>query len=228
MRVIVTALLATLSGESVNVVEFERYGITVSVALMVVPPPPPAPSATFAPLMRAVSSFAVLLYQSEPLLGVEGSPAIEPTFSPAFVVPGLNVCSTSSGNEIAPLIVGITMVGDVPNEVSDDAVTPAARVAPVSVPASAVTVMFAVPSNDVPLIVRAVCNAVAVPALPETLVWSPVLVPLTEADAPMVSVRATSPSAIVRVRPAVKTSALAIVRSKAAPVDRMPSAVSAV
>ena len=63
-----------------------------------------------------------------------------------------------------------TPVAIVPTLVSEDAVTPAANVAPVSVPAAAVTVMFAVPSNEVPFIVLAVCNAVAVPAFPVTLV----------------------------------------------------------
>ena len=57
---------------------------------------------------------------------------------------------------------------NVPTEVSDDAVTPEAKVPPVSVPAAAVTVIFAVPSNDVPLIVLAFCRAVAVPAFPVT------------------------------------------------------------
>ena len=43
-----------------------------------------------------------------------------------------------------------------------------------------------------------------------------------------VSVRAASPSTTDKVRPAVSTSALANVTSKAAPVDRTPSAVSPV
>ena len=54
----------------------------------------------------------------------------------------------------------------------------AGNVAPVSVSAEAVTVIFAEPLNEVPLIVRAVCSVVAVPALPVTVVWSPVFVPL--------------------------------------------------
>ena len=56
----------------------------------------------------------------------------------------------------------------VPTLVSEDASTFAASVAPVSVPAAATDamVMFAVPSNATPLIVRAVASAVAVPALP--------------------------------------------------------------
>ena len=54
----------------------------------------------------------------------------------------------------------------VPTEVRLDAVTPAASVFPVSVPAAAVTVISAVPSNATPLIFRAVASLVAVEALP--------------------------------------------------------------
>lgn len=63
---------------------------------------------------------------------------------------------------------GVTKEGEFPKLVRDDAVTPDASVDPVRVPAAAVTVMSAVPSNDTPLIVLAVCNAVAVPAFPVT------------------------------------------------------------
>jgi len=45
---------------------------------------------------------------------------------------------------------------------------------------AAVTVMAAVPSKFTPLIARAVCSAVAVPALPVIVVWSPVLLPEIE------------------------------------------------
>jgi len=41
----------------------------------------------------------------------------------------------------------------VPKEVSEEAVTPEFRVAPVNVPAAAVTVMSPVPSKDTPLMV---------------------------------------------------------------------------
>jgi hypothetical protein len=54
----------------------------------------------------------------------------------------------------------------VPTDVSEDETTVEFNVVPVRVPAAAVTVIFAVPSNDVPLIVRAVCSAVAVEAFP--------------------------------------------------------------
>tara|TARA_R100001086_G_scaffold118986_1_gene61138 strand:- start:50 stop:373 length:324 start_codon:yes stop_codon:yes gene_type:complete len=50
--------------------------------------------------------------------------------------------------------------------VSELAVTPLLSVAPVTVPAAAVTVIAAVPSKSVPLIARAVARAVAVAALP--------------------------------------------------------------
>ncbi len=54
----------------------------------------------------------------------------------------------------------------VPTEVSDEAVTPELSVLPVRVPAAAVTVMSAEPLKEVPLMLRAVCKIVAVPALP--------------------------------------------------------------
>ena len=78
---------------------------------------------------------------------------------------------------IAPEVVSEVKV---PTLVSEEAVTPELRVAPVRVPAAAVRVMFAVPSKLVPLIVRAVWSAVAVPAFPVRLpviVEEKVLVP---------------------------------------------------
>ena len=54
----------------------------------------------------------------------------------------------------------------VPSEVNELAVTPLARVAPVKVPAAAVTVIAAEPSKFTPLIALAVAKAVAVEALP--------------------------------------------------------------
>tara|TARA_R110000868_G_scaffold410412_1_gene698381 strand:- start:22 stop:561 length:540 start_codon:yes stop_codon:yes gene_type:complete len=66
----------------------------------------------------------------------------------------------------------------VPTLVSEEAVTPEFRVAPVSVPAAAVTVMFPVPLNEVPLIVLAVCKAVAVAAFPDVDPDAPVTLPV--------------------------------------------------
>ncbi len=78
--------------------------------------------------------------------------------------------------------VPATRVVIVPKLVREDAVTPAARVEPVRVDAAAVTVILALPSKEVPLMVLGVCKAVAVPAFPEIVDWSPVLVPLTVAS----------------------------------------------
>ncbi len=61
---------------------------------------------------------------------------------------------------------GVINVGDAPNEVRDEVVTPPARVDPDNVPADAVIVIFVVPSNKTPLIVLPVCSAVAVAAFP--------------------------------------------------------------
>ena len=57
--------------------------------------------------------------------------------------------------------------------------------------------MFAEPLKDTHAMVRAVCRVVAVPALPETEVWSPVFVP---EFVPVISeVKATVPAASLRV-----------------------------
>jgi hypothetical protein len=65
-----------------------------TLAVGLAPDPPPDPSATFAPLMRAVNSLAVESYQRSPFDGVEGSPATLPTFKPAVVAFGAKVCLT--------------------------------------------------------------------------------------------------------------------------------------
>lgn len=78
---------------------------------------------------------------------------------------------------IAPKPVAMEPEARAPTEVKDDTTTPEFNVVPVSVLASAVTVMFAVPLNETPLIVRAFSKDVAVPAFPVTEVWSPVLLP---------------------------------------------------
>jgi hypothetical protein len=57
----------------------------------------------------------------------------------------------------------------VPTEVKEELTTVELSVVPVNVPAAAVIVIFDVPLKFVPLIVRAVCNAVAVDAFPRTL-----------------------------------------------------------
>ena len=60
------------------------------------------------------------------------------------------------------------MLVNVPTDVKLEFTTVPFRVVPVKVPAAAVTVILAVPSNDTPFISRAVCKAVAVAALPVT------------------------------------------------------------
>jgi len=73
---------------------------------------------------------------------------------------------------------GVPRAIEAPNDVNELAVTPDASVLAVSVSAAAVTVILAEPLKDTPLIFRAVCKTVADPALPETVDWSPELVPL--------------------------------------------------
>jgi hypothetical protein len=75
--------------------------------------------------------------------------------APVLVTPSIVGC---------PVMLGDAIVGELPKLVRLLAVTPLASVAPVNVPAAAGTVMLAVPSKLTPLIVRAVCKAVAVPA----------------------------------------------------------------
>ena len=65
----------------------------------------------------------------------------------------------------------------VPRLVRDDPVTPLARVLPVRVPAAAATVMLPVPSKVTPFMVRPVCSAVAVAALPVVLWFQVGIVP---------------------------------------------------
>ena len=64
-----------------------------------------------------------------------------------------------------------------PTEVKEELTTVPLSVVPVNVPAAAVTVMFVVPSNETPLMVRAVCRAVAVAALPVVEPEEPVMLP---------------------------------------------------
>lgn len=78
-------------------------------------------------------------------------------------------------------ITGVVNVGEasVPTLVNDDPVTPAAKLAPVSVPAAAVIVIGALPSKFVPFMARAVCSVVAVSALPVVLPEDPEQLPVT-------------------------------------------------
>ena len=78
---------------------------------------------------------------------------------------------------VVPVTVRLPVIVALPVTLRDDNVpivvklllsTVEFNVLPDKVPAAAPTTIFEVPSNDTPLIVLAVCNAVAVPALPVT------------------------------------------------------------
>ena len=85
----------------------------------------------------------------------------------AIVLPVANAVAVPELPDTLPVIVAETVNPvNVPTDVKLLAVTPDASDAPESVPAAAVTVIAAEPSNDTPLIARAVCNVVAVEALP--------------------------------------------------------------
>ena len=80
-----------------------------------------------------------------------------------------------------PLTVALA---NVPTLVKLELTTFDASVVPVKIPASAVDVIVIspLPSKSTLLIFLAVANLVAVPALPEIVVWSPVLVPVMAAS----------------------------------------------
>jgi hypothetical protein len=93
-------------------------------------------------------------------------------FVACVVAVGAAATTTFESAVISPLT---SKLSSVPTEVKLEVSTVAFNSVPVSVPASAVTVMFAVPSNAVPLIVLAVVKRVAVPEFPVTL---PVTLPV--------------------------------------------------
>ena len=105
-------------------------------------------------------------------VAVEALPVKAPANVVAVIVPPFVILFVARFN--APPIVKPVKV---PTEVSDEPVTVAFSAAPVNVPAAAETVIFEVPSNDTPLIVRAVCKAVAVAAFPVVDPDEPVTLP---------------------------------------------------
>jgi hypothetical protein len=74
---------------------------------------PPAPNEVVDPLILASRVLVEVLYQISPFASVPGLPAMEPTLMPDAVELGLNVWSTPAGKAIAPLMVGVAMVGEV-------------------------------------------------------------------------------------------------------------------
>lgn len=115
-----------------------------------------------------------LITTNPPVPGVDGSivivaEALEMMSPATLILPAVSVPAVA---------VPLTDNEDnVPKDVSDEAVTPAAKVEPDNVFAAAVTVIFAEPSKPTPLIVRVLSKVVAVDALP-------VNVPVNPCDAP--------------------------------------------
>ena len=66
---------------------------------------------------------------------------------------------------VAAPIFGVVNVGLLPKEISEEVVTPDAKVVPDNVPAAAVTVMSAEPLNATPLIFREVVSVAALPVV---------------------------------------------------------------
>lgn len=147
--------------------------------------------------------------------------------SPVFVSPVV----VSAGSAAVPaerVVTPLTATAvSVPTLVRLDAVTPLASVAPLNVPAAAVTVIAAVPSKLTPLIARAVASAVAVAALPVVLPLLPVMLPVmgavtvSAAKVPtLVSDDAVTPAASVAPLkvPAAAVTVIGAVPSKLTPL----------
>ncbi len=102
-----------------------------------------------------------------------GAVTVRPDNVPTEVMAGCAAAVTMAALPVTLPLIGAVTVKPVrvPTLVNDEFTTFDARVVPVNAEASAtaVIVIFDVPSKDTPLIVLAVCNAVAVPALPVTL-----------------------------------------------------------
>lgn len=119
------------------------------------------------------------------------------------------------------LTVSATALLNVPRLVRLDAVTPLARVEPVSVPAAAGTVMFAEPSKLTPLIVRAVDRIVAFAAVPANCV--PELCSVSPKMALMVALSVLETGMVVHVpSPRHHVEALALVPEFRCEVARLP------
>ncbi len=115
--------------------------------------------------------------------------------------------------DVAPLAVRPAFTASAPPEI-------------VNPPVAVATVIFAVPSKETPPMVLAFWRAVAVPAFPETVVWSPVFVPeIDEAPAPIVKTEVLAALAVkVRV-PVLTVSAVlnvAFVTAPAVKLDPVP------
>ncbi len=141
-----------------------------------------------------------------PLARVKSRPetAVAPTAADALVT--VSDCSLAP-SAVKAVLVRLAVVPEVPvevrvkpvkvpSEVKEEPTTVEFKLVPVKVPAAAVTVISAEPLKLVPLISLAFCKVVAVPALPETVVWSPVLAPATVA--PLLMLEDTTAPATVK------------------------------
>ena len=119
-----------------------------------------------------------------------------------------------SASAVPPLISGVVKTGlaRVPTLVNEEDTTVALRVVPLKVPAAAVTVMLPVPSKEVPFMVLAVCNAIAVLALPvkapiksvEVIEVAPVTTPASMTIVPSRTICCPVNGVIVKSTPAVE------------------------
>jgi len=148
------SLISGSSTDNVSVLTVVVVPLTVkfppTVKLSEMLTSPSATSREFAPFVPVITSFS--------------SEASQRKLSPD--VAEWNVTSAPEPSEPtvrAPLVVKDVRV---PTLVNEDPTTVALREVPVNVVAAAVTVIFAVPSKEVPFIVLAVARAVAVAAFP--------------------------------------------------------------
>ena len=149
----------------------------VPFGVIITPPLVPFPKVTDAPLdppfkTRFVAASAVM--ESIPVIADGILSVTAPVDALAEIWPEVPVSEMTAPVQFDkfPLVgvprIGVTSVGLEPNDVRLEPVTVELSVVPVSVAAAAVTVISAEPLNETPFIFLAVCNVVAVPALPET------------------------------------------------------------
>lgn len=122
------------------------------------------PSTLLPAKLRAVSHLEAVAALPEVVVAVAALPKIEIFAVPAAIFAAVKLVRFAP--DIAPKSPDQVPAVIMPTLVNEEAVTPAAKVPPVSVPAAAVTVMSAEPSNATPFMLRAVASFVAVAALP--------------------------------------------------------------
>jgi hypothetical protein len=138
----------------------EKYGTPPDVPDVI--PIPPWPNVTAALVVKTVAEAfgKVKVF----VLVVGPVNAVKPLAVPPLALAKVPVIVELPSATVKPVPVAPPV--KVPVLVKDEPTTVLLRDVPVRVPAAAVTVILPVPSKVVPLIVRPVCSAVAVPALP--------------------------------------------------------------